>query len=172
MRRAREAMERLAAACAKTNVRAIYQLHHDQLIASPSAAFALVEGLPSKHIGVELDPGNESFDGFENHERSAHLLGEYLAAVAIKDTAIHQDRSRLNTPDKGWKRTWVPIDEGVVRWDDVAAAMRSVNFDGTIVMMPHYEVADAKEQRATLKREVEYLRRIINQASSRPSQWP
>jgi sugar phosphate isomerase/epimerase len=161
MERARAVMQRLADVCAKTNVRAIYQLHHDTLVSSPSAAYAIVGGLPAKRIGVELDPGNQSFDGYEDYVRSAHLLGEYLAAVSVKDTGVSHDRSKLDSPDKGWKRDWAPVYEGIVRWDEVAKAMREINFDQTIVMMPHYDHDKPDEQRRKLKREVEYLKRIV-----------
>lgn len=161
MQRARASMGRMADACAKTNMRAIYQLHHGMLASSPSAGFALVDGLPPKHVGIELDPGNESFDGYESHERSARLLGPYLAAVGVKDTAIHRDPAHANDPDKGWRRDWAPIDEGVNRWDEVARAMNEVGFVGTIVMMPHYDPKDVKSQEQKLKREVEYFRRIV-----------
>jgi sugar phosphate isomerase/epimerase len=142
-------------------VRAIYQLHHDRLITSPSAAYALVESLPAKHIGVELDPGNQSFDGFENHVRSANLMGEYLAAVSVKDTRVWRDPSDADSPSKGWHRDWAPIYEGVVRWDEVARAMREVKFDQTIVMMPHYDADAPDDQRKKLKREVEYFKRVV-----------
>jgi len=161
-KRARAAMARMADACEKTNMRAIYQLHHGMLASSPSAGFSLVDGLNPKHVGIELDPGNESFDGYESHERSARLLGEYLAAVAIKDSVIWREESHANDADKGWRRTFAPIYEGVNRWDEVARAMNEVGFNGTIVMMPHYDEKDLKSQEEKLKREVAYFKKIIS----------
>src|SRR5688572_15897634 len=65
-RRARADLERMLPVLERANVRAVYQLHHGTLVSSPSAAYHLVSGLPHERIGVEPDPGNQTFEGHEN----------------------------------------------------------------------------------------------------------
>ncbi len=163
---ARQKLERLAPLCEKHRIRCVYQIHHGTLIPSASAAYLLVQGLPAQWIGVELDPGNQSFEGYENWGRSARLLGEYLVAVGIKDSALVRDPAKANEPGKGWTRSWVPLDEGVTNWYDVARALKSINFSGTFVYMPFYDEKDPSQMTQKLKREVAYLRSIIKEVEA------
>lgn len=158
---ARASLEKLAGVCAARGVRAVCQVHHGTLVASASAAWHLVNGLPPASIGIELDPGNQSFEGFEDWERSARLLGDYLVAAGVKDTTLARDMSKAGDLDKGWRRSWAPIYEGVTNWHSFAQALAAVDFTGTLVFMPFYDHTDPAAMTAKLKREVAYLREII-----------
>lgn len=158
---ARDSLEALAEQCARHNIRAVYQVHHGTLIPNASAAWHVVNGLPAEYIGVELDPGNQSFEGFERWDRSARLLGEYLVAVGVKDTVVEREPGREEAPDKGWSRRWAPICEGVTDWHDLARALKAVGFRGTMVFMPFYDEDDPAAMTAKLKREVAYLRAVL-----------
>ena len=167
-RRARADLERMVSVLEKANVRAVYQLHHGTLISSPSAAYHLVNGLPHEWIGVEPDPGNQTFEGHENFLTSAKLLGEYVVAAGIKDSRITRDETKANEPNKGWKREWWPMDEGVTNWHEFVRAMAAIDFSGTFVMMGHYDEKDVESHRRKLKREVAYLRRVVREVSGQP----
>lgn len=162
--RCREEMRRLAPVCRRHGVRCVYQLHHNSLVANSAGAYALVRNLPAEAIGVMIDPGNQSHDGWENWHRSARLLGEYLAGVGVKDTAVARDPSAAGDPSKGWQRTWCPLDEGVTDWHDVAGALAGVDFAGTFLFMPFYDPDDPDGMIGKLKREVRYLRNIVAEA--------
>jgi sugar phosphate isomerase/epimerase len=164
---ARAQLEQLAPLCERYGVRAIYQLHYGTLVPNPSAVWPLVQGLPPQWIGVELDPGNQSIEGYEDWERSAQLLREYVVAVGIKDSALVRDADRQREPNKGWRRFWVPIYEGVTNWHDVTRALHSVNFNGTFVFMPFYEQHDPAIAIPQLKREVSYLRNVVATVESK-----
>ena len=153
-------MDRVAEAAKKYRVRAIYQVHHNTLITSPSAALNLVKGLPAEWIGVELDPGNQSFQGFEPWDFSVGLLGDYCAWLAVKDTVTWQEKSKIKDPDKGWRRTFAPISEGVTNWHRVVEALSANQFDGALVFMPFYDEQDHAARTKKLKAEVEYLNGI------------
>jgi len=163
IQRAKADMDRVAEACKKHRIRAIYQVHHNTLITSPTAAFYLVRGLPSAYIGIELDPGNQSFQGFEPWHYSAGLLGEYLSWVAIKDTTTWQERARISEPDKGWRRSFCPISEGVTNWHRLLDALREHQFDGTFVFMPFYDEDNDVLRTKKLKEEVAYLKLIVSE---------
>jgi sugar phosphate isomerase/epimerase len=158
---ARHKLATMVDLCAEAKVRAIYQVHHGTLIPGASAAFGLVNGLDEQFVGVMLDPGNQMFEGYERPELSVGLLGEYLRAVGVKDTAVARDEGRAGEPDKGWKRTWATLDEGETDWYELVRALRAGGFDGTFVWMPFYDSGDADEMTRKLKREVAYLRQVV-----------
>ncbi len=158
-------MDRVAEACEKYRVRAIYQVHHNTLITSPSAAYLLIKGLLSAWIGIELDPGNQSFQGYEPWNYSVGLLGEHCAWVAIKDTVTWQEVSLIDSPDKGWRRSFAPLQVGVTNWSRLVEALVENKFDGTFVFMPFYDENDADKRTAKLKQEVAYLRDICARQS-------
>lgn len=155
-------MDRVAEACQKHRIRAIYQLHHNTLITSPSAAFSLVKGLPSQWIGVELDPGNQSYQGFEPWPFSVGLLGDFCAWVGVKDTITWQEKSLIRDPDKGWRRSFAPISEGVTNWRRLIESLVATNFDGTFVFMPFYDEKDEAARTKKLCAEVKYLKAICS----------
>lgn len=147
--------------CAEAGVRAVYQVHHSTLIPSASAAFGLVNGLDEQFLGVMLDPGNQRFEGYESWPMSVGLLGGYLRAVGIKDTAVARDPARAAERDKGWKRTWAPLDEGETDWHALIRALHDADFAGTFVWMPFYHADEPDKMTAVLRREVAYLRKVI-----------
>ena len=154
-------MDRVVEACKKYHVRAIYQVHHNTLVSSPSAAYNLVRGLPAEWVGVELDPGNQSFQGFELWHYSVGLLGEYCAWVGVKDTITWQDSAHVTDADKGWRRNFAPLSEGVTNWQKLVDALLQNSFDGTLVFMPFYDEEDDSLRTTKLKAEVTYLRDVF-----------
>ena len=163
LRQARLQLETLAPLCERAGTRAVYQVHQNTLISSASAVWPLVAGLPAQWIGVELDPGNQTFEGYEAWNYAVPLLGEYLIVAAIKDTGLTQNSAFLEETNKGWRREWRPIDEGVVNWREFARALAQNEFQGTFVFMPFYHADEPEKVTKILKREVAYLRGIINE---------
>ncbi len=166
LRKAKGEMDRVAEACAKHRIRAIYQVHHNTLITSASAAFNLVNGLPAEWIGVELDPGNQSFQGFEPWDYSVSLLGDYCAWLALKDTVTWREDSLAKEDDKGWRRNFSMLSDGVTNWVRLAEALTANSFDGTFVFMPFYDEEDERARTEKLKADVAYFRDIWNRPSA------
>ncbi len=160
MEDARAQMESMASLCEKHRIRAVYQVHHGTLIPGAWAAWYLVKDLPSKYVGVMLDPGNQVYEGWEDWMRSAHLLGDKLVAMGIKDAGVHRGDDTDNEK-KGWWRTFVSLEEGVSDWYEIARALKSVDFTGTFVYMPFYHSDDSAAMTSTLKGEVSYLRKAF-----------
>ncbi len=158
LKQARQELQTLAPLCERAGIRAVYQVHHGTLIPGPSAAWQIVEGLPAQWIGVELDPGNQTHEGYEEWGRSLRLLGEYLVAVGIKDSTVSRDMTRAAMPDKGWTRRWCPLPEGVTNWQTLLTALDRNDFSGTLVFMPFYHENDPVLRTRALKEEVSYLR--------------
>jgi sugar phosphate isomerase/epimerase len=159
--RARKDLELMAGLCSKHKIRAVYQVHHWTLISNASAAYHLIQGLPAEFVGIELDPGNQTFEGSEDFTKSVSLLGEHLVAYGIKDTRpVHHPERKLE-PGKGWDREWCALDEGQVNWHDVVRPLAQQNWSGTFVFMPFYHEHDSSQRTPVLKREVAYLRKIV-----------
>lgn len=167
-RRARRELQVMADLCEKNDIQAIYQLHHTLLFSSASSIWPLVEDLPPERVGVMLDPGNQSFEGQEDWFKSVHLLGSHLAVLGVKDTAIAQRPGHADRPDKGWQRWWAPIYEGVTNWHEVLAALNGIDFKGTFVFMPFYDMDDLAVMTAKLKNEVAWLRAVAGQTGTHP----
>ena len=165
---ARRKLAQVASICERRGIRAVYQVHHRMLIASAWSAWELVRDLPPGAVGIELDPGNQSHEGFEAWDKSIHLLGAHFVAAGIKDTRAWRDDVHAGDPDKGWRRAWCPIDEGMANWYDFLNACHASVFDGTFVFMPFYEPEDQQAQLAKLKREVLYFKRILNEVREKP----
>jgi sugar phosphate isomerase/epimerase len=163
LQQARRQLETLAPLCERAGTRAVYQVHQNTLISSASAVWPLVDGLPAQWVGVELDPGNQTLEGYEAWNYAVPLLGKHLIAAAIKDTSLAQNPAFLEDADKGWRREWRPIDEGVVNWQDFMRALAQGRFQGTFVFMPFYHADQPEKVAKILKREVAYLRGIVNE---------
>ena len=164
---ARREVAELAASCEQIGIKAVYQVHHDKLIQSPSAAYPLVKDLNPQWIGIELDPGNQSFEGYEAPDYSVDLLDEYLSWFACKDTKTWQRMPRSEEPGKGWARAFCPVFDGVINWQAHFQALARKRFRGTIVLMPFYDADDPIERTANLKKEVDYLKALAEAANLR-----
>ncbi len=160
-KKARGQMEEAARVLERIGAKAVYQIHHGTLAPSPSAIHRIVEGLPPEHIGVMIDPGNQAWEGREDSGRSARLLGAYLVAVGAKDTVPVRDEARAGEEDKGWTRRWAPCDKGVTNWAKLARALRQIGFDGIFNWQPFYDEKQPDLMAAKLKREVAYVRGVI-----------
>jgi sugar phosphate isomerase/epimerase len=158
---ARGQLEKLVRVCERCGVRAVYQVHQNTVLPNPSSAYSVVQGLPSQWLGVMIDPGNQAFEGYEHWGRSVRLLGDYCVAMGVKDVTYTRDPAAADGPDKGWKKRWAALDEGVTHWTEVLGALDAVHFDGTFVFMPFYDTNDPEAMTAKLKREVAYLRQRI-----------
>lgn len=152
---ARRELAAMIPLCAKHGVRAVYQVHHNTLIPSAWAAWSLVHDLPPKQIGVMLDPGNQLNEGWERWQPACHLLGDHLVAMGIKDGV---------RPNRTAKLEWAPCQDGSIDWAEVGQALLSVDFSGTFVFMPFYDRNDFNTRAVRLKTEVEYIRKVIDDA--------
>ncbi|MCZ7545614.1 MAG: sugar phosphate isomerase/epimerase [Anaerolineae bacterium] len=143
-------------------VRALVETHQGTIAASASAAFRLVEGFDPASVGVIYDPGNMVYEGFEAYAMGLELLGPYLAHVHIKNGAF--DR-----PEGGgvWQARWAPLEDGVVDFDALFAALKAVGYDGWLGVE---DFSRARPSRAALRANLAMLRGVMARAS--PPQPP
>lgn len=159
---ARETLTALEPLCERAEIQAVVQLHGGTIHQSFSSAYSLVEGLNPKYVALEPDPGNQVMqEGYEVWHYGFNLLSEYVAALGVKDAVWIHNSIRSDEPDKGWRREWAPIYEGIVNWQEVVTQLRSISFKGPLVFMPFYDECDFITQTEKFHREVAYLRRIL-----------
>lgn len=157
---ARSDLEVLSPHLEHYRLRAVVQLHFGTLIASPSAAWNLVYGLDPAHIGVQLDPGNQALEGYEEWNYACGLLDEYIASVSVKDV-----RPRLCSHGRRLvaEYDWVPLSEGSLDWVAIAIALKSIDFSGTLELMPFYHPNDPAAHVRALAEDVRTLHRYFNE---------
>lgn len=159
---ARRLAEKTAVAAEKAGIKAVIQVHGGFYPHNATAAWPLVKDLNPRHIGIMIDPGNNiRQEGFEAFEYQIPLLGEYIAAVGAKDACTVR-KTNTEKADKGWLREWAPMYEGQANWTTVCGELRKVSFPGPMVLMPFYDTDDFAAMFGKFKREVEYLRHIVD----------
>jgi sugar phosphate isomerase/epimerase len=106
-------------------VKAVIEIHHRTIVPSAALAHRLVSAFDPDYVGVIHDAGNMVHEGFEEYRLGLELLGPYLAHVHLKNAAWQR-------PSTGgvWRASWAPLEDGVVDWSKLFAALRAVGYEG------------------------------------------
>lgn len=137
-------------------VKALVEIHHKTICPSASLAHRLVSAFDPERIGVIFDPGNMAQEGFEDYRIGLELLGPYLAHVHIKNSAFER-------PEGGgvWKPRWAPLEDGVVDFEFLFAALDSVGYDGWLVVE---DFSAARPTRETLRHNLGFVRTLVERS--------
>jgi sugar phosphate isomerase/epimerase len=131
----------------KYGVRANLELHMGNICPSASAGYRFVQGLDPKHVGVIHDAGNMIIEGFENWRLGFELLGEYLAAVHVKNSMwVPAAPGALG--QKTYQRSWAELKEGQVNWVELIATLKAVGYTGWL-SLEDFTFARPTEERLT-----------------------
>ena len=82
------------------------------------------------------------------------LVRPYLSLIAIKDMVWEKGA-------KGWASRVAPAGEGIVRWGEVAQAVKESKFNGTVSVHGEYETKDQAERLRTAKDELAFLKKLL-----------
>lgn len=138
--RARAYLEGVEGLAKRYGVRALIEIHHRTICPSASLAHRLVSPFDPAHVGVIYDPGNMVFEGFEDPRLGLELLGPHLAHVHLKN-------ARYERPEGGgvWRAAWAPLEDGVVDFRALFAALREVGYSGWLVVEDFSGVRPSRE---------------------------
>jgi sugar phosphate isomerase/epimerase len=131
----------------------VIEIHHRTIVPSASLAHRLVADFDPAYVGVIHDAGNMVHEGFENYLLGLQLLGPHLAHVHIKNGAWTQ-------PAGGgvWQSGWSPLEDGVVNWAELLAALRAVGYEGWLGLE---DFSQKRPSREALSHNIQFLRQYI-----------
>lgn len=148
---ARKRMAGFAKLAARTGVRACYHTHSGSYLGNNAAGLRLLlQDLDPHHVGAFVDTGHVAVNGGPIR-LELDLIRPWLSLLAIKDMAWEKQK-------QGWKNFVVPAGEGIVRWNEVATALKEAGFNGTISMHGEYEVKDLDERKQRARQELTLLK--------------
>ncbi len=133
-------------------VKALIEIHHLTIAPSASLAHRLVSHFDPAWVGVIHDAGNMVFEGFEDYRMGLEILGPYLGHVHVKNAAFQR-------PTEGgvWRGHWAPLNDGVVDFRALWAALGSVGYDGWVTVE---DFSQAHDSRAALRANMDFLRQL------------
>jgi sugar phosphate isomerase/epimerase len=151
---ARSRLEGFSKMAERTKVRVCYHTHSGANIGNNCASLRmLLSDLDPHYVGAFVDTGHTAVNGGPIR-MELDQVRSWLSMLAIKDMLWSKG-------DKGWKYDVVPAGDGIVRWDDVAAAVKERKFNGTISLHGEYATKDMDERKALAKRELEFLKKLL-----------
>ncbi len=124
-------MKDLEILAGKYDVKILFEIHMDNIFASPSAAIRLLEGFDPKKLGIIYDPGNMVYEGFEDYKKSFEILGDYIGHIHVKNGRWEAD----GLDEFGamtWKRQWVPLKKGMANLRKFFQTMVDMGYNATI----------------------------------------
>lgn len=143
----------------KYSVKPVFELHMGTIIPGPSDARKIVDHFSADEIGIIFDPANMVIEGIIDWKLAVQILGKYLVHVHVKNTGWKKHE------DGKWKWEWMPIKEGMVNWEDVISALKSVNYDGYLSQEDFYSFSAARPHSAHDKPKlIKYVKRVLNQS--------
>ncbi len=153
---ARSRLEGFAKLAERTKVRVCYHTHSGANLGNNCAGLRmLLQDLDPHHVGAYVDTGHTAVNGGPIR-MELDMVRSWLAMLAIKDMLWEKSES------KGWQVRVVPAGDGIVRWNDVAQAVKDRKFNGTISLHGEYETKDLDERKALAKRELEFLKKLLS----------
>jgi sugar phosphate isomerase/epimerase len=132
-------LEQIEALARATGLRANLHMHSGPYTTSnPAFVHWLIKDRDPAAIGAYVDPGHMTVEGGRDGWRSGlDLLGPRITLVAIKDMAW-DSREDEKLGKTRWDMKMVPLRRGIVRWPDVFACLRHLDFTGWISVHSEY----------------------------------
>lgn len=113
------------------SVKALIEMHMNNIVPSASACAAFVQGFDPRYVGIIHDCGNMVYEGYEQYRLGLEVLGSHLAHVHLKNTKWEMVGTRADGSIE-WRATWAPITKGVVDIRKLLDALRVVGYDGWV----------------------------------------
>jgi len=155
---ATEFLTAVEALARRHGIKALVETHHGTICPSASSAYRLVSQFDPQYMGVLYDPGNLAHEGFEDYRLGIELLGPYLAHVHVKNCAY--DRPAVAGL---WTPRWAPLEDGVVNFADLFAALRAGGYNGWLSVEDFSQVRSSRE---VLRHNLRFIRQALVRQTS------
>jgi sugar phosphate isomerase/epimerase len=109
-------------------VRALIEMHMNNVVPSASACRALVQHFDPRYIGIIHDAGNMVYEGYENYRLGLEVLGPWLGHVHLKNAQWSVKGTRADGSVE-WKAGFAGISKGVVDMRRLLDTLRSAGYD-------------------------------------------
>ncbi len=153
LRQARARLAGFAKLAERAKVKACYHTRSGDYLGNNAAGLRLLlEGLDPHHVGAFVDTGHTAVNGGP-FRMELDVVRAWLTLVAIKDMAWRKGA--------GWSYHVVPVGGGIVRWPDVARALKAARFDGTVSLHGEYPAADLAERKRLARAELLALKKLF-----------
>jgi sugar phosphate isomerase/epimerase len=110
-------------------VKAMIEIHMNNIVPSSSAAAQFASHFDPKYVGIIHDAGNNVYEGYEQYRMGFEVLGPYLAHVHLKN-AQWVVKGKRDDGSTEWQATWAPIQKGCVDFRRLLDALHAVGYDG------------------------------------------
>lgn len=112
-------------------LKALIEMHMNNILPSASACAAFVRGFDPRHVGIIYDCGNMVFEGYEQYRLGLEVLGPYLAHVHIK-SAKWEAVGLRDDGSTEWRASFAALKSGAVDVRRLMDALHAVGYDGWI----------------------------------------
>jgi sugar phosphate isomerase/epimerase len=138
-------------------IKAMIEVHMNNILPSASAVAWFVDGWDPKHVGVIHDAGTMVYEGYEQYRLGFEILGPYLAHVHLKNTKWEITGRRADGSTE-WKATWATMQGGAVDFRRLFDALHAVGYDGWLA----FEDFSTEQPLATRLREnLAFVKRVL-----------
>ncbi len=154
-------MRDLAAMNKHYNLRAAYHNHSGPRYIGGAIwdYFEIVRDIDPEWIGSNFDIGHAVAEGgCGAWETGFHVIASRIKSSAIKDVVWKKD------PERGWRREYPPVGQGMVDWHHALGLYKEIDFTGPLSMHFEYHVhaESEKEEReklvAAIRRDLKVFR--------------
>jgi len=112
-------------------LKALIEMHMNNIVPSASACAAFVAGFDPRYVGIIHDCGNMVYEGYEQYRLGVEVLGPYLAHVHIKSAKWESVGARADGSTE-WRAAFASLRTGIVDVRKLLDALHAVHYDGWI----------------------------------------
>lgn len=138
-------------------LKAMIEMHMNNIVPSASACAAFVQGFDPQHVGIIHDCGNMVYEGYEQYRLGLEVLGPYLAHVHIKSAKWEIVGPRADGSTE-WRAVFASLKSGIVDVRRLIDALHAVGYDDWIAFEDFSTDAPLAER---IRDNLAYVKRFI-----------